>query len=524
MNNSELFAGVTNKSNRGLSLVTLAIFSQVFLAAVDTTIVSAAMPTVVAALGGLRWYSWVFSAYMIASTIATPIAGKLSDQFSRKRMYLASITSFLTASMLCGLSPNMVWLIVCRALQGLAGGTMFAISLGLVGVLFPPHQRGKMQGFFSSLWAIASIIGPPLGGYVVEHFSWRWTFYLNLPLGVLAIVFFSCFFQEPQRVKTKQEIDYAGAAVLSVLAVGLLFAVTNLDRFTPGMIVVILLVAVACVVLLNRIERRAAAPMVPLQLLRRSEIAAANLTTLTTGVCAFSLILFAPLFVQGAMLRPATHAGIVLLPFSVGWAAGSLSSGHLVNHFGYRKLAAAGAVLMILGFLYQITLDSRATLLQVSSACLAAGLGMGLVTTAITVSVQNNVEPQELGVATASTIFSRALGAAVGVSLLGWVLSQRVAHELRNVFPEANSQAMSEVRSLLLPESRAQISPDLAVQLQLGLSAGLHTVFLICTGVAVLAFLATLRVSSRKPARETGTVLVEGGAWAENEESLSGQR
>lgn len=499
-----------NKHGRSLALVTLAIFLQVFLAAVDMTVVSTAMPTVVAALGGLRWYSWVFSAYMIASTIATPIAGKLSDQFSRKRMYLAGIAGFMAASMLCGMSQNMVWLIVCRALQGLAGGTMFAISLGLVGVLYPPHQRGKIQGFFSSLWAIASIIGPPLGGYVVEHFSWRWIFYLNLPVGVIALICISRFFHEPERSVIKQEIDYAGAAMLSALAVGVLIAVTNLDHLPLLIIACAFLAVAAGGVYLVRLERQAAAPIVPLHLLRRPEIAAANLTTLITGICAFSLIMFMPLFVQGAMLRPVTEAGLVLLPFSFGWASGSLISGHLVNRFGYRSLAITGAVLMIAGFFLQSRLDNQAALLQVSIVCLAVGLGMGLATTAITVSVQNNVRAEDLGVATASTIFSRALGAAVGVSVLGAVLSQRVAHELRNVFPEANAQAMSEVRALLLPESRAQISPDLARQLQSGLAAGLHTVFLICLGIAVLAFFVTLRVSAHKSAATEKAMMMEG--------------
>ncbi|MGH7495928.1 MAG: hypothetical protein ACREOO_26540, partial [bacterium] len=196
---------------------------------------------------------------------------------------------------------------------------------------------------------------------------------------------------------------------------------------------------------------------------------------------------------------------------SFGWAGGSLISGHGVNHLGYRTLAAIGAALMILGFLFQITLDTHATLPQVAMVCLAAGFGMGLATTAITVSVQNHVQPQELGVATASTIFSRALGAAVGVSVLGAVLSQRVAHELRNTFPMANSQAMSEVRALLLPEARARITPALAAQLQNGLAAGLHTVFLVCTAVAILAFFVTLRVSSRKPAKPSGALLADGG-------------
>jgi len=426
-------------------------------------------------------------------------------------MYLASIVTFLASSMLCGVSPNMIWLIVCRALQGMAGGTMFALSLGLVGVLYPPQHRGKIQGFISSLWAIASIIGPPMGGYVVEHFSWRWTFYLNMPLGILAIVFFTRYFHEPARATKRQQVDYAGALALSLLAVGLLLVVTNLDLFSPLLLSVLVLAILASGFGLIRLESHAPAPIIPLHLFRRSEIAAANLTTLTTGVCAFSLILFAPLFVQGAMLRPATQAGIVLLPFSFGWAGGSLVSGHAVNRFGYRNLAACGAALMAAGFFFQTTLDMHATLWQVSLACLAAGLGMGMVTTAVTVAVQNSVPPQELGVATASTIFSRALGAAIGVSVLGAVLSQRVAHELRSIFPETNSQAMSQVRTLLLPESRAQLAPELAAQLQQGLSAGLHTVFLACAGMAAVGFLVTLRVSAGKPVNEKGVLLMEGG-------------
>ena len=355
------------------------------------------------------------------------------------------------------------------------------------------------------------IMVPAAPGYVVEHLSWRWTFYMNLPVGLIAIVFISRFFHETGRVAVKQEIDYAGAAVLSLLAVGLLLGVTNIDLFSPAILATSLLAVIACLFLLIHLERKAASPIVPLHLLRRPEIAAANLTTLATVICAFALILFAPLFVQGVMMRSATQAGLVLLPFSFGWAGGSLGSGHLVNRFGYRTLAMLGAGLMITGFAYQVMVGMHAELLQVAAVCLIVGLGMGLATTAVTVSVQNSVPPRELGVATAATIFSRALGAAVGVSVLGAVLSQRVAHELRNVFPEAGVQAMAEVRALLLPESRAQIAPELAAQLQHGLSAGLRTVFLACLGIALLALFITLRVSAHKPVLETGTPVMEGG-------------
>ena len=492
----------TDSHTRNTRLVTLAVFLQVFLAAMDNTIISTAMPTVVAALGGMRWYSWVFSVYLMASTIATPIAGKLSDQFSRKRIYLLSISAFLIASMLCGFAPNMTWLIFARLAQGLAAGTMFAVSLGLTAILYPPHQRGKVQGILSSLWAIASIIGPVLGGYVVEHFSWRWTFYLNLPLGLLALTFIGRYLHEPEQKSERQQIDYRGAATLAATVTSLLYLVTNYDQLqTPWLVAGALLIAIFFMLLLH-IEREAAAPILPFALLRRKEIAAANLATFSTGIGAFGLILFAPLFVQGVLLRPATEAGLVLLPFSFGWAGGSMASGHLVNRLGYRNLAVLGAVLMISGNVLLGVLNVASTLFAVAAGCGLAGFGMGMVTTAITVSVQNNVSAHELGVATASTIFSRALGAATGTSILGAVLALRLGNLLKEFFPQNPAGAITEIRSLLLREMRTQISPDVLAQMQHGLAQALRTVFQACVVASVFALFVALRVSAHRPRTE----------------------
>jgi EmrB/QacA subfamily drug resistance transporter len=493
---------MSDLQTRSTRLVTLAIFLQVFLAAMDNTIISTAMPTVAAALGGMRWYSWAFSAYLMASTIATPIAGKLSDQFSRKRIYLLGIAWFLLASMMCGFAPNMAWLIAWRIAQGLAAGTMFAVSLGLTAVLYPPHQRGKVQGLFSSLWAIASIIGPVLGGYVVEHFSWRWTFYLNLPLGLLALTFIGRYLHEPERKSERQQIDYAGAAVLAATVTGLLYLVTNYDQLqTPWLVGGMVLLAILFMLLLH-LEREAVAPILPFALFRRKEIAAANLATFSTGIGAFGLILFAPLFVQGVLLRPATEAGLVLLPFSFGWAGGSLAAGHMVNRFGYRNLAVLGAVLMIGGNVLLSALGVASTLSAVAAGCGVAGFGMGMVTTAITVSVQNNVSANELGVATASTIFSRALGAASGTCLLGAVLALRLANLLKEIFPQNPSGAITEIRSLLLREMRSQISPELLAHMQHGLAQALRTVFQACVLASLFALFVALRVSAHRPKQE----------------------
>ncbi len=494
---------------RSTRLVTLAIFLQVSLAAMDNTIISTAMPTIVAALGGMRWYSWVFSAYLMASTIATPIAGKLSDQFSRKRIYLFSISVFLLASMFCGFAPNMIWLILARIVQGLAAGTMFSVSLGLTAVIYPPHQRGKVQGMLSSLWAIASIIGPVLGGYVVEHFSWRWTFYLNLPLGLLALAFIGRYLHEPERKRERPQIDYLGAAVLAMTVTGLLYLITNYDQLQlPWQVAGLLTLAVLLMILLN-VEQKAVAPILPFALFRRKEIAAANLATFSTGIGAFGLIIFAPLFVQGVLLRPATEAGLVLLPFSFGWASGSITSGHMVNRLGYRNLAVLGAVLMIGGNVLLSTLGVDSTLFAVAVGCGLAGFGMGMVTTAITVSVQNNVSAEELGVASASTIFSRALGAACGTSILGAVLALRLGNLLRDVFPQNPSGAITEIRSLLLREMRTQISPEMLAHLQQGLAQAMRTVFHACILASVFALIVALRVSTHRPHKEATPALLE---------------
>ncbi|MDZ7266492.1 MAG: MFS transporter [candidate division KSB1 bacterium] len=492
--------------SRPVVLVTLAIFLQVLLAALDTTIVSTAMPTVVAALGGLHLYSSVFSVYMIASTIATPIAGKLSDQFNRKRMYLASLFAFLVTSMLCGAAPGMIWLIVGRALQGLAGGTMFAISLSLVAVLYAPHERGRIQGIISSLWAIASMIGPPLGGYVVQHLSWRWAFYLNLPVGILAMVFVHRFLREPALAGKQTTIDYAGAALLTTVVAGVMVVSNNLQVFSRLALLLVGALLVLLLLVLLHIERRAAAPILPLALLRQREIAAANLTTFLTSVCTFGFIVFAPLFVQGVLSGTATQAGLVLIPLSIGWGGGSFLSAHFLNRLGYRPVAVLGAVLMLIGFGYLNFTTHMPALAGIAAVGCLIGIGMGLATNVVTVAVQNSAPSEHLGAATSSTIFARALGGALGVSILGAILAGRVAALLGDTTAGGVNDGLAEIRTLLLPETRAQLPPQAYAHLQLGLAAGLHAVFAACAVLTLAAFFVSLRVSTQRPYTDSKTL------------------
>lgn len=498
-------------SHRELVLVTIAIFLQVFLSALDTTIVGTAMPTVVAALGGLNLYSWVFSAYMLTSTVSTPIAGKLSDQLSRKNLYLSGIAGFVISSWLCGLSQNMVMLIVFRALQGMAGGTMFAVSIGLIAVLYPPEKRGRMQGMLASVWAITSMFGPLLGGFVVEHFSWRWAFYLNLPLGVVAWLFVKKYLHEhtgsaiagnsaTMPSSPKVQIDYRGAIVLIGCVVSFLLGITDDIHTVFAWRMALLAASLGLLIAFIQIERRAAEPILPLALLRRREIAAANLCTFITAIGMFGIIIFAPLFVQGVLLGTPSQAGMILIPISIGWAFGSLTSGHTVNRFGYRLLAVTGAVLVTTGLFLQTRLDAGSSLLQLAGVCWGVGLGMGLVTTAITVSVQNTVEISQVGVTTSSTVFSRTLGASVGVSVMGAILSHRLGSLLNGVFPGMTNGALGEVRLLLQPNARAKTSPESLKILQHALEASLQDIFLFAAGVTLLAVFIAFQVSAQRPA------------------------
>ncbi len=505
MNHLPSHQTASSPSHRELVLVTIAIFLQVFLSALDTTIVGTAMPTVVAALGGLNLYGWVFSAYMLTSTVATPIAGKLSDQLSRKRLYLTGIAGFVISSWLCGLSQNMIMLIVFRALQGRAGGTMFAVSIGLIAVLYPPEKRGRMQGMLASVWAITSMFGPLLGGFVVEHVSWRWAFYLNLPLGIVAWLFVKKNLHEHtgsaiagNSASPKVQIDYRGAIVLIGSVVSFLLGITDDIHTVLAWRIALLAASLVLLIAFIQIERRAAEPILPLALLRRREIAAANLCTFITAIGMFGMIIFAPLFVQGVLLGTPSQAGMILIPISIGWALGSLTSGHTVNRFGYRLLAVTGASLVTTGLFLQTRLDAGSSLLQLAAVCWGVGLGMGLVTTAITVSVQNTVAISQVGVITSSTVFSRTLGASVGVSVMGAILSQRLGNLLNGVFPGMINGALGEVRLLLQPTARAKTSPESLKILQHALEVSLQDVFLFAAAVTLLAVFIAFRVSSQR--------------------------
>lgn len=498
------------QDRRRLMLVSAAIAMQVLLSALDTTIIGTAMPTVVAALGGLNMYSWVFASYMLATMVTTPIAGKLSDAFGRRRLFLIGITIFLAASWLCGLSQSMVQLIVFRGLQGIGGGTMFSASLTLIGVIFPADKRARMQGFMSALWAIASIFGPLIGGLIVDHVSWRWAFYINVPLGFVSIAFIWRNLRESRQRSVTPSADFAGA--LFLVSGVTLTLLTLMDVAIPPRInSVILILGILSLIIFVFIERRVVDPLLPLALFRQRSFFAANFLTLFTGMAFFGIVTFLPLFVQGVLGRSAKFAGLVILPLNVSWAGGALTSGHILNHFGYRRIAILGGLLMFAGSWLQTRIHETTPIELIFFYCLFVGSGMGLATNALTVSVQNMVPSEQMGVATSSTIFSRVLGAVIGVSIMGGILSHRMAERLaQTITPLGTGDGLPRLamltnpRLLLRPETRQMIPPEHLPAVQHALAAGLEGAFLVGFVAACGALLFSFMMPHETPLQHAG--------------------
>ena len=392
------------------------------LGALEATVVGTAMPTVIATLGGLAHYSWVFSAYLLTSTASVPIWGRLSDLYGRRRMYLLGIMVFLTGSILSGAATTMVQLILARALQGLGAGAIIPLSMTVIGELYTLEERGKTQALFSGVWGLASIAGPLVGGYITDALSWRWVFYINLPFGLLALLVIAVAYPRRQQTTTVQ-VDWAGAALMFSAVIALLLAISGETGAGPAwfMAGLVLLAGFAYV------ERRVSEPILPVDMFRNPLIARSNVVAFLFGVAMFGAIAFIPLFVQGVLGATATQAGQVLTPLFLGWVTTSIIAARFTVKVGYRRIAMAGSVLLTSGFagLASLTPDSTWTVLLVS--CLTMGAGMGFSMLALLLAVQHGVERSRLGIATSLNQFSRSIGAAIGTAGMGALLTRALS-------------------------------------------------------------------------------------------------
>ncbi|HKQ68199.1 MAG TPA: MDR family MFS transporter, partial [Polyangiaceae bacterium] len=396
-------------------------------AAMEATVVATAMPTVIADLGGLLLYGWVGAAYLLASTVSVPIYGKLADRRGRKSVLLAGIVLFLTGSLASGLASSITQLIAFRALQGLGAGAMQPIVLTVIGDLYTPAERGKVQGLFGAVWGLAGVAGPLLGGAIVHAASWRWVFLVNLPPGVMAIGVLSFAYREEARPKNGARLDLAGAAAVTIASLALLLAASGIAAAWMAP------VSLAAAVLFVSVERRADDPVMPLDLLARRLIAVSALSSVMLGALMLGVLTYLPLHVQGVLGEVPTVAGLVIAPMLVGWPLASALASRLLMRIGYRKPVWLGGALTMAGLLAIAPLiGARGGPWPLGAAMFVFGVGMGLVNTALIIGVQASVGWEQRGVATASLMFARTMGGALGVGGLGAMLAMRLGNSLSN--------------------------------------------------------------------------------------------
>jgi EmrB/QacA subfamily drug resistance transporter len=477
------------KTHRPLTTVALAL--SLFMAALEMTVVSTAMPTVVSDLGGIQHYAWVFTAYMLASTITVPIFGKLADLYGRKPILLFGISLFLVGSVASGLSPSMGWLIVFRTLQGVGAGAIQPITLTVIGDIYNLKERANVQGVFSAVWGLSGLLGPLAGGLIVKWLSWHWVFYINVPVGLGAAVLLVAFFHESIE-KQRRSLDIVGAVLLALGVVALLLGAQGEGNPTvPLVVAAVLLVAFVLV------ERKVKEPLMPPVIFTRPAIVIASVCSALFSAAMFGATTYVPLFVQGVLGGTPTQAGGMITPMLVGWPLCSLISGRLIVKVGFRPLILGGLGLSAASMVaIALLLKPGTPLLLPEIAMGLYGCGMGFTATALLIAVQTSVGWELRGVATASNMFFRTIGGALGVGVMGGVLVARLTADPRVPVSAANE--------LLGPEHGRGLSEEVLRQLSGSLAGGLATNFWIMAALAVLSFGFSLFFPGVKPGATTG--------------------
>lgn len=418
-------------------LVMVGVMMALFLAALDQTIVATALPRIVQEFHGLEHLSWVIAAYLLASTVVVPIYGKLSDIYGRKPFILSAIVLFLVGSVLSGISQNMLQLVLFRAIQGLGGGAIFANAFAVVGDLYPPAERGRWQGLLGGVFGLSSIIGPTLGGWLTDHASWRWNFFINIPVGIVAFAAVASLLPHIAPNRKGRSIDYAGALFLTVCLVTLLLALIwggTLYPWSSGTILALFGAALLGLVLFVLAERRAPEPVLPLSLFSNTIFLVSIVALFFVGIGMFGAIVFIPLYAQLVLGVTATHSGTILTPLTLAFVAASVFSGQVTSRTGrYKAIAVAGLALATVALFVMSRMPASTTPGSLVLRMIATGLGIGATLPVFTLAVQNAFEHAKLGIATASTQLFRSIGATVGTAVLGTVLNARLAQELGNL-------------------------------------------------------------------------------------------
>ena len=499
-------------SPRKRKFIIIASLLALFLGALDALVMSAATPTIVADLGGLHLYSWVYSAYFLARAVSLPVFGKLADIYRSRRLFIISICIFMLGSILAGLAQNMMQLIISRVLQGIGAGGNFALVYIVLADISSPADRGKTLSLGSFIWGLASVLGPTFGGVVVTYFSWRWIFFVNVPLGAFCLLGIALFLIDVREKKKEAAIDYWGAVTLSTAILGLLIvfllAGRSFDWVSPQ-IIGLSIITIAAGIAFYYAEKKAREPILSLDFFSSRGFSIGNGSAFLASFTIFTLFAYSPLFIQGALGKTPLQMSVAMLSMSMGWSIGALVCGQMVNRFGQKPSTIFGCLCLVVGGGIMITFSADTSLTACSIVLGLDGIGMGFVSMATLLVVQDSLDISDLGVATSSHQFARTLGGTIGIGVSGSFVTMTLSNvmeslmktDLKNLPPSLNIEIKQNIEIIFRPEVQAVLAPEIQKTMQEAVAQGVLTVFWITFFASLLCLLLSVLIPVRSVPR-----------------------
>ncbi|MBW1605750.1 MDR family MFS transporter [Lactobacillus sp. Sy-1] len=483
------------KSETNTLIVTIALFVGTFLSAIEGTIVATAMPTIVGELHGVSLMNWVFSIYLLTSSVATPIYGKLSDQIGRKRVLIAGLVVFIIGSLLSGLANSMQTLIIWRAIQGIGAGVILPVSYAVIADIYPFAKRSKIIGLNGAGWGISAVIAPLLGGFIVDTFNWRWIFMLNIPLGIIIIILITAYLQDdPVERKRVASIDYLGTAYLAIILLSIMLMIQLIgDRnVNLGRLSSLFVVLFVSFILFIRREHSCVEPIIPMGMFRHRSFVAQNIVTFFISGFVMCIEVYVPNWIQGLMGLRASLAGLAITPSSILWIVGAVISGWLITRLHSRDVTTIGIILVLIGSISLVLAPQTMSFnlfILVTSVC---GLGFGVATTNPTVVIQNKVSDENVGAATSFNVLCRTIGQTLFITIFGIFMST----SLRVGTLQVSGTSVKMINKLMDPDTAATLPAKLVPNLKTILYNSLHDVFIV--GVVIVTLALIINIVSRK--------------------------